>query len=280
MSSDAALVTEDSFDTLYPPDAFEDIDLNELYQIGAQIGRGGMAEVYAATDCETGEEVAVKCMIPGLSVHGRMRLRFANEIDILSRCRNPFVLAYHKSGHRNGIPAYVAERCTGSLYDLGAERPLPLSRVLRYASEVLVALDQVHAFGSVHRDIKPQNVLVGKDQHVRLADFGTALHPQCRITEAGHRVGTPAFSSPDMSANPRQASPEHDLFSVGILILVLATHLRPRALTDATERTRTLRLFPETTSRMLARATASSSSVRYRSAPEMVIAIQDALAQL
>lgn len=256
------------------------VDLSERYEIGAQIGRGGMAEVFATVDKVTGEEVALKRVIPGLAVHTRMRLRFANEIDLLKRCRGTYVLSLLASGVWEDSPAYVSERCIGSLYDLARERPLPLSRVLRYSSEILVALDRVHVVGGVHRDIKPSNILVGRDGATRLADFGIARHPQHRLTAVGHRVGTPAFAAPDLTADPRRAEPAHDLFAVGLLILALSTHLKPRALTDATERARTLRLFPEATATLLAKATAPSPSARFGSAAEMAVAVQRALTQL
>src|SRR5687768_10561239 len=93
-------------------------DLRELYYVGELIGRGGMAEVYEAIDLRTGEELAVKRLAPTLAGREHQKLRFANEIDLLDRCRGPFVLELVASGTWEGIPAYVCERCTTSLYDL------------------------------------------------------------------------------------------------------------------------------------------------------------------
>jgi eukaryotic-like serine/threonine-protein kinase len=256
------------------------VDLSEAYLMGAQIGRGGMAEVYAATDRATGAEVALKRVMPGLAVQTRMRLRFANEVDLLQRCRGRYVLAVHASGNWEDAPAYVSERCIGSLYDLGRARPLPLPQVLRYCAEVLVALDRVHAIGGIHRDIKPSNILIGRDGATRLADFGIARHPENRLTAMGQRVGTPAFAAADLMADPRLALPAHDLFAVGLLILALSTHLRPQAITDQNERPVTLRLFPAATAALLARATSPVPSARFKSAAEMALAVQGALAGL
>jgi serine/threonine protein kinase len=241
------------------------------------LGRGGMAEVYAATDRRTGEEVAVKRILPVLAVHTRVRRRFANEIDLLERCRGSFVLSLLADGVWDDAPAYVAERCVGSLYDLGKAQPLELSRVLRYAAEILVALDRVHATGGVHRDIKPSNILVGTDGRTRLADFGVALHPGRRLTSVGQRVGTPAFTAADLVPDPRLAEPAHDLYAVGLLILALSTHLKPRAITTPSERATTLRRFPEATARLLDRATAPRPGDRFRSAAEMAHAVERAL---
>jgi eukaryotic-like serine/threonine-protein kinase len=255
------------------------VDLFEDYVLGAEIGRGGMAEVFAATDRRTGEEVALKRVMPALAVHTRMRLRFANEVDLLQRCRGKYVLDVRACGVWEGSPAYVSERCAGSLFDVGRAKPLPLSQVLRYTAEILVALDRVHATGGIHRDIKPSNILLGRDGATRLADFGIARHPENRLTAMGHRVGTPAFSAADLIADPRMAEPGHDLFAVGLLVLTLSTHLRPQTITDPMQRADTLRLFPAATGALLARATALDPGARFKSAAEMALAVQRALAQ-
>lgn len=255
------------------------VDLSADYEVGGVIGRGGMAEVYAATDRRTGEEVAIKRIQPMLAVHTRIRSRFANEVDLLRRCRGRFVLSLRDHGVWEDAPAYVAERCVGSLLDVGRAHPLALSQVLRYASEVLVALDVVHAVGGVHRDIKPSNVLVARDGGTRLADFGVALHPARRLTAMGHRIGTPAFTAADLVADPRLAEPAHDLYAVGLLVLTLSTHLKPRAITGA-ERPATLRRFPDATARLLDRATAHRPGDRFASAAEMAVAVEHALSEL
>lgn len=252
-------------------------DLADLVEVGDIIGRGGMAEVYGATDRESGGAVALKRLMPRLAIRASLRLRFANEIDLLDRCRGPFILELRQSGVWGDTPAYIAERCTGSLSDLGRERVLPLGRVLRWTAEILAGLDRVHAAGAVHRDIKPSNVLLAEDGSVRLADFGIARHPSRRLTAIGHAVGTPCYSAPDLSANPRDAAPAHDLFSVGLLVLALSTHLRTRSLTDPAERPRTLARFPQEVSALLDRATSPEPSHRYGSASEMAIDVQAAL---
>ena len=257
--------------------AIGSIELSHAYELGVPLGRGGMAEVFAATERETGRQLALKRIIPNLVAHPRMRKRFANEVDLLGRCRGPCVLELEVSGWWDDVPAYVSELCTGSLFDLARERPMPLPKVLRFTSEVLVALDRVHAQGGVHRDIKPSNILIGSDGVARLADFGIARHPLHRVTAVGHRVGTPAFAAPDLTADPRMADPTHDLFSVGLLILALSTHMRSRALTEEEQRATTLRLFPAAAAELLARSTSPDPSERYASAAEMAVAVQKAM---
>jgi serine/threonine-protein kinase len=254
--------------------------LDEVVTVGEIIGRGGMAEVYAAVHRQTGESLALKRLMPKLAVRSSLRLRFANEIDLLERCAGPYVLGLVDSGVWGDTPAYVSERCVGSLSDLGRERILPLAKVLRLTSEILAGLDRVHAAGAVHRDIKPSNILLAADGSVRLADFGIARHPVRRLTAVGHTVGTPCYAAPELTANPRSAEPAHDLFSVGLLVLALSTHLRTRALTDARERERTLARFPPATRELLDRATSLDPAHRYGSASEMALDVQRALHDL
>jgi len=252
-------------------------DLRELYYIGDLIGRGGMAEVFEVIDLRTGEELAIKRLSPALAGREHQKLRFANEIDLLDRCRGPFVLELVASGTWDGTPAYVCERCTTSLYDLARPRPLPIVRVLQYCAEILVGLDRVHVNGCVHRDIKPANILLAADGGVRLADFGIARHPHRRLTQAGHKMGTPTYAAPELAADPRNAEPGHDLFAVGLLLLRLSTHLAPRMLTDPRETDRTLERFPEGTAHLLRRATARDVQERYTSASEMALDVQRAI---
>lgn len=265
---------------LFSEESGKPTDLSDRYEVAEPIGQGGMAEVFAAVDRQTGERVALKRLMPHLGARSHVHQRFANEADLLRRCRGRYVVHLYDSGVHEGLPAYVAERCTGSLYDLALERPLPLRRVLSIASEVLVALDRVHAVGCVHRDIKPSNVLMGSDGETRLADFGIARHPHRRLTMMGHRVGTPSFSAPDLLADPRQAAPEHDLFSVGLLILTVSTHLRPMSLIDPRLRKRTLAVLPQSTADLLARATDPDPAARFTTAAEMAIAVQNTLENL
>jgi eukaryotic-like serine/threonine-protein kinase len=255
-------------------------DLRELYYVGEMLGRGGMAEVYEAIDLRTGEELAIKRLAPALAGRDQQVQRFANEIDLLDRCRGPFVLELVASGTWDGIPAYVCERCTSSLYDLARPKALPLLRVLQYCGETLVGLDRVHANGCVHRDIKPANILLTADHAVRLADFGIARHPNRRLTAAGHKMGTPCYAAPDLAADPRKAEPAHDLYAVGLLLLRLSTHLHPRVLTDSREAERTLDRFPPATAHLLRRATSQDAAERYTSASEMAVDVHHAIENL
>jgi serine/threonine protein kinase len=257
-----------------------DADLAELVAAKELLGKGGMAEVYAAVHKEDGRQLALKRIAPSLAGRSHIRRRFANEIDLLYRCRGPYVLELIAGGTFHDTPAYVCERCVGSLYDLARDRPLPLDRVLAYAAEVLVALDRVHAAGAIHRDIKPSNVLIAADGSIRLADFGIARHPVKRLTTLGRSVGTPSYTAPDLAADPSTAAPAHDLFSVGLLVLTVSSHLRTSMLTDPKHREATLARFPKATAHLLDRATSPDPRQRYTWAAEMAVEVQLALTAL
>jgi serine/threonine-protein kinase len=251
-------------------------DLAARVVVGEMLGKGGMAEVWAATDAD-GSPVALKVLSPALADRAALRLRFDNEVELLELCRGKYILNLIASGTYNGLPAYLAERCTGSLYDLGRDNLVPLHQVLRASAEILVALDRVHAAGAVHRDIKPANILVGSDRSIRLADFGIARHPVRRLTVGGQPVGTPSFSAPELVADPRSAHPSHDLYSLGLLILAMSTHLRTRTLVDPELRPRTLTRFPPGARHLLDRATHPDPGKRYVSAAEMQVDLQATL---
>jgi eukaryotic-like serine/threonine-protein kinase len=252
-------------------------DLSCLVEVGSRIGSGGMAEVYAATCRATNRPLALKRIKPELAHRTHLRHRFANEIDLLERCRGPYVLEIVASSTWDGTPAFVCERCVGSLHDVAKDRPLPIRRALGYAAEVLAALDRVHQLGVVHRDIKPSNLLLAPDGSLRIADFGIARHPSRRLTTFGRRVGTPNYAAPDLVADPRQAVPSHDLFAVGLLIFAISTHLRTSTLTRPQDRERTLARFPEPIAHLIGRSTSIEPELRYTSAAEMALDVQRAM---
>ncbi|MEZ4238856.1 MAG: serine/threonine-protein kinase [Myxococcota bacterium] len=261
-------------------DKSDEPDLSQLLEVGEIIGSGGMAEVYSAVHRQTRQPLAMKRIKPELAHRTHLRQRFANEVDLLERCRGPYVLDLVVASTWDGTPAFVAERCVGSLHDVARERPLPLQRSLGYTAEILAALDRVHQLGVVHRDIKPSNLLIAQDGSLRLADFGIARHPSRRLTAFGRRVGTPNYAAPDLVADPRQAVPSHDLFAVGLLLFAISTHLRTSTLTRLEDRDRTLARFPAATAHLVDRATALDPDARYTSAAEMALDVQRAMAAL
>ena len=183
--------------------------LSGRYQIERELGRGGMATVYLARDAKHGRQVALKVLRPELAVTLGAD-RFLREIQVAARLTHPHILALYDSGESDGILYYVMPYIEGeSLRDrLNRENRLPLPDVVKLGCEVADALDYAHSRGVIHRDVKPENVLLGIG-HAFVADFGIAraVHVAgvADLAAEGVIIGTPAYMSPE------QASGEGDI---------------------------------------------------------------------
>ncbi|MGH7510214.1 MAG: protein kinase domain-containing protein [Gemmatimonadales bacterium] len=195
--------------------------IGDRYRIQRELGHGGMATVYLATDLKHGRPVAVKVLRAELA-HAIGPERFLREIEIAARLSHPNILPLHDSGEADGLLYYVMPYVEGeSLRDhLDRERHLPLDEAVRIARNVADALTHAHTHGVVHRDIKPENVLLSGGQFV-VADFGIARAADAagtRLTETGLALGTPAYMSPEQSSGERGADARSDIYSLGCLV--------------------------------------------------------------
>jgi eukaryotic-like serine/threonine-protein kinase len=177
------------------------------YAIERELGRGGMAWVYLAQDLRHRRQVAIKVLRPELGdVIGPDR--FVREIEIAARLTHPHILPLHDSGEAAGLLYYVMPYIDGeSLRDrLDREGQLPVDEALRLMREIADALDCAHACGVVHRDVKPENILL-KSGHAYIADFGIAralAHAGSDpLTMTGIAIGTPAYMSPEQVEGAR-----------------------------------------------------------------------------
>ena len=196
--------------------------LADRYQLERELGHGGMATVYLARDLKHTRRVALKVLRPELA--GVLaRERFLREIRISSEFSHPHILPLLDSGTLPasagfpGLPFYTMPVIEGeSLRDrLARDRQLPLEDALGIAREVAAALAYAHAHGVVHRDVKPENILLTAG-HAVVADFGIAraiqeaADPEA-LTSAGLVVGTPAYRSPDQAAGETSLDGRSDL---------------------------------------------------------------------
>ncbi len=203
--------------------------LGGRYRIGQLIGRGGMAEVYRATDERLGREVAVKLFRPGVAAVEDLR-RVRSEIRTLAALAHPGLVTLHDAADGDdGTPAYlVLELVRGS--DLGAlirTGALSSAESVALVREVASTLAYIHARGIVHRDIKPENVLVARGEdgalHAKLADLGIArILGDSRLTEAGAVIGTAAYLSPEQVMG-EEVGTEADVYALGLVLLEALT---------------------------------------------------------
>ncbi|UCC24633.1 MAG: serine/threonine-protein kinase [Gemmatimonadales bacterium] len=196
--------------------------LADRYVIERQLGEGGMATVYLATDVRHDRQVALKVLKPelGALVGGQ---RFLSEIRTTANLQHPHILPLFDSGEADGLIFYVMPYVEGeSLKDrLERERQLPVKDAVRITSRVLAALEYAHAARVVHRDIKPANILMAGGEPL-VADFGIALAVSQagdgRITETGLTLGTPHYMSPEQATGERAVDPRSDLYSVACVL--------------------------------------------------------------
>ena len=193
--------------------------LAERYTIERELGRGGMATVYLAIDARHHRRVAVKVLHPELSaVIGSER--FLKEIEVTAGLQHPHILPLFDSGDADGQLYYVMPFVEGETLRarLDREKQLPVDDAVRIASEVASALEYAHKRHVVHRDVKPENILL-HDGAAVVADFGIALAVQDaggeRITQTGLSLGTPQYMAPEQAMGDKSVGARADIYALG-----------------------------------------------------------------
>ncbi|MFE1579893.1 serine/threonine-protein kinase [Streptomyces fradiae] len=197
------------------------------YRIDAEVGRGGMAVVYRATDLRLGRTVALKLLAPELARNDTFRKRFAHESRVAAAIDHPNIVPVFEAGETEGL-LYIAMRFVPG-QDLRAlldrAGPLPVATALRIAVQVASALDAAHAHELVHRDVKPGNVLVAegtdsdRPEHVYLTDFGLTKKSLSLtgFTSVGQFVGTLDYVAPEQISG-RPVDGRCDVYSLGCVV--------------------------------------------------------------
>ncbi len=193
--------------------------LADRYRIERELGQGGMAIVYLAEDVRHHRRVAIKVLHPQLSaVIGSER--FLKEIELTANLQHPHILPLFDSGEAGGLLYYVMPYVEGETLRtrLERERQLSIPDAIRIAREVADALAYAHAHGVVHRDVKPENVLL-HGNHALVADFGIALAVEeaggSRMTQTGMSIGTPQYMAPEQAMGDRAADHRVDVYALG-----------------------------------------------------------------
>ncbi len=208
------------------------------YRIVARLGQGGMGEVYLAEDLSLDRKVALKFLLAGLFDDGAER-RLLHEAKAAAHLDHPFICKVYEVGEHEGRPFLATEYVDGmTLKERLATGQLPRDEALRIAAEVAEALHFAHTRGIVHRDVKPANVMIGADGHVKVMDFGIAKRLAAPISADAKTVAVPTASVPgELTGTLAYMSPEQlrggavdqrsDTFAFGVLLHELLTGRHP-----------------------------------------------------
>jgi serine/threonine protein kinase/Tfp pilus assembly protein PilF len=274
--------------------------LADRYRIGRELGRGGMATVFLAHDLKHDRPVALKVLHPNLAqVLGPDR--FLREIRLCARLQHPHILVVHDSGDADGQLWFTMPYVEGETLRirLMREGQLPLDDALRIAREVADALHYAHQHGVIHRDVKPENILLSGSPsrdpglaagyHALLADFGIAraLAPESheQLTESGISLGTPRYMSPEQAMAQRDVDPRTDIYSLGCVLYEMLTGEPPytgptpqavlaKRLTEPVPHVRTSREVSHALERAVTKALARSPADRFSTAAEFAAALE------
>jgi serine/threonine-protein kinase len=199
-------------------------ELPEAYTVERELGRGGMATVYAARDTKHGRSVALKVLRPELA-ESLGAERFRREIALAARLQHPHIVSVYDSGVTpSGVLWFAMPLIEGESLRvrLRQQQQLPIREAVRITREIALALDYAHRHGVIHRDVKPENILL-VDGHAMIADFGIA-RPSTpgtsgdTLTSTGVVIGTPAYMSPEQAAGERTITAATDVYSLGLVL--------------------------------------------------------------
>lgn len=208
-----------------PPDLLERLAraLTGQYVVERVLGQGGMGTVFLGRDVTLDRPVAIKVILPDVAASAELRERFLLEARTVARLRHPNIVSVYSAGESDGLLWFAMEFVPGeSLRDrLQRERVVPAEVVTAVVHDLAMALDDAHLAGIVHRDVKPENIMLDQQTgRAMLTDFGVARalsSGDSRLTGAGFVLGSPRYMSPEQAAGEATIDGRSDLYSLGLV---------------------------------------------------------------
>ncbi|MDF1663126.1 MAG: serine/threonine-protein kinase [Planctomycetota bacterium] len=207
-------------------------------EVVSLIDKGGMGEVYLAQHIESGQLIAIKTMRPELASCQENILSFLREIRLGAKLKHPHGTRIFDGGYEGGVYYFLMEYVNGqNVHNLISQRgqPLQVREALRYILQILGVIEEAHALGFVHRDIKPQNVMITTAENniteAKLLDFGLMRsyenHHLSLISKTGEMKGTPSYMPPEQVKNAKHVGPTADLYSLAATLYFMVTGRSP-----------------------------------------------------
>ena len=253
------------------------------YQIIEVLGKGGMGKVYRALDKKLNEEVALKLVKPEIASDKKTLERFSNELKIARKIAHKNIGRMYELMEEKGTHFITMEYVPGEDLKSFIKRAGPLSagKTTFIAKQVCEGLAEAHELGVVHRDLKPQNIMIDKEGNSRIMDFGIARSLKAKgITDAGVMIGTPEYMSPEQ-VDAKETDQRSDIYSLGVILYEMVTGRAPfegdtplsvavKQKTETPEDPRKLNSqIPEDLSNVILRCMEKNKEKRYQSADEL-----------
>ncbi|MEQ1502446.1 MAG: protein kinase [Myxococcota bacterium] len=248
------------------------------YRIARRLGAGGMARVYLCWDERLHLWCAIKVMTDDAVLESMMRARFVQEARTLARLGHANLVRLFDLVDHVESPYMVMEYVEGGTVAARLARgPLHLHQAMVLGAELCSALEAAHAAGVVHRDVKPQNLLLDAAGQLKVSDFGVArVEQELRLTVSNMSLGTLAYMPPEQQRDASKVDHRADIYAAGATLYALVTQRRPTSLLTA-DRDRALEVLPAEVRPIVRRATEPGRRDRYESAQVMEDALREAI---